>query len=111
MVHMLNLLKANSLTVLSRISNVYGNEARTSVSVCVFCHFHSHLLSFGRKREVSGIPNLYDFLFTVAVSLLAVHMKIAWLCFPFQCIMAVISLFCMYERKQYIPYGTTPLSK
>lgn len=36
MVHMLNLLKANSLTVLSRISIVYGNKARTSVSICVF---------------------------------------------------------------------------
>ena len=32
--------------------------------------------------------NFYDFLFTVAVSLLLVHMKIAWLCFLFQQLMA-----------------------
>jgi hypothetical protein len=51
--------------------------------MCV-CLFFSHSSSFGRKGEVSGIyipriflsSNFYDSLFTVAVSLLLVHMKI-----------------------------------
>jgi hypothetical protein len=97
MVHMLNLLKANSLTVLSRISIVYGNMPELLFQYLCLSFLFTSRVSEEKEKYLEYLriflsSNLYDFLFTVAVSLLPVHMKIAWLCFPFQCILTVISL-------------------
>lgn len=57
MVRMLNLLKANSSTVLSRISIVHGNRAQTSVSICMFVFsFLIPWVSEEKEGKVSGIP-------------------------------------------------------
>lgn len=96
-IHVLILLNANLADMVDTNSCL---ERGLKLPFAYFCIFLSRPLSFGRKGKgsihlrICLSSNFYEifFFFTVAVSLLLVLMKIAWLCFPFRCRMGVISL-------------------